>query len=205
MPVRLLLRNDECQAKVRIAAPGLTACPVKAGTVTLLPQGKLEPGLYQRYSCAQAAGRGTPPRWVERVPEQGPVPWCCCALWGGVWRSAGERSPLLWATSPDLSPCRLFVHARACPCFGRPQGASQRNQRDGGDGGRRAEGAARGAWLAPDLRDARGAIFRCAFALGDARALRALKNCGGRSRDCAERLSSLWAVSGGLSLLGTVP
>ncbi|KAJ1179328.1 hypothetical protein NDU88_004562 [Pleurodeles waltl] len=69
----------------------------------------------------------------------------------------------------------------------------QRNQRDGGDGGRRAEGAAWGAWLAPDLRDARGAILRRAFALGDARALRALKNCGGRSRDCAERLSSLWA------------
>ncbi|KAJ1156135.1 hypothetical protein NDU88_008859 [Pleurodeles waltl] len=81
----------------------------------------------------------------------------------------------------------------------------QRNQRDGGDGGRRVEGAAWGAWLAPDLRDARGAIIRRAFALGDALALRALKNFGGRSRDCAERRSSLWAVSGGLSLLGTVP
>ncbi|KAJ1191938.1 hypothetical protein NDU88_001251 [Pleurodeles waltl] len=75
-----------------------------------------------------------------------------------------------------------------------------RNQRDGDGSGRRAEGVAWGAWLAPDPRDARGALYRRAIALGDARALWDLKNCGGRSRDRAERRNSLWAVSGELPL-----
>ncbi|KAJ1090127.1 hypothetical protein NDU88_003264 [Pleurodeles waltl] len=75
-----------------------------------------------------------------------------------------------------------------------------RNQRDGGSSRRRAEGVAWGAWLAPDPRDARGALYRCAIALGDARALWDLKNCGGLSRDRAERRNSLWAVSGELPL-----
>ncbi|KAJ1184827.1 hypothetical protein NDU88_001624 [Pleurodeles waltl] len=70
---------------------------------------------------------------------------------------------------------RKVLNAPLRECF-RCVAYQPRNQRDGGGSGRRAEGAARDAWLAPDPGDARGALLRRTIALGDARALLALKN-----------------------------
>ncbi|KAJ1215750.1 hypothetical protein NDU88_003358 [Pleurodeles waltl] len=91
MPIRLQLRNYECQAKVRVTVPVLTECPVNAGMVSLPPRGKLEPGLHQCHSWVGAAGRGAPPGQAERDPEPGPAPCCLHATGREAW-SQHQRS-----------------------------------------------------------------------------------------------------------------
>ncbi|KAJ1090402.1 hypothetical protein NDU88_003534 [Pleurodeles waltl] len=127
VPIRLQLRNDECQAKVSrltsidgVSCQGrdglLAAARGEAGASCLrrdsirvaeerlisiscsapiscryLGPGKLEPGLRQCHSCAQASGRGAPPRRAERAPESGPAP-CYLRTTGRKAQSQHQRA-----------------------------------------------------------------------------------------------------------------
>ncbi|KAJ1186997.1 hypothetical protein NDU88_003776 [Pleurodeles waltl] len=113
MPTRLRLSNNECQVKVRVDAPVLTERPVKAGTVSLTPRGKLEPGHRQCPSCARAACRCAPPRRAERGPELGPAPRYLCAP-VSAHLCCGLRAQI------HLRGC-LCKHARALRVLTEPQ------------------------------------------------------------------------------------
>ncbi|KAJ1208748.1 hypothetical protein NDU88_004131 [Pleurodeles waltl] len=100
MLVRFQLHDDECQAKARFATHVLSECPVKAGTVSLLPQGNLEPGICQCHSSAQVAGRGVPSQRAELDPEPGPAPCRRRASGRGVWSQYQEALTFAAGSEP---------------------------------------------------------------------------------------------------------